>query len=276
MNLDAQLAHLESAQLVRRLADEELTYLFKHALTQDTAYASLLKKRRRDIHLQVAHAIESQYAGQLEAFAPLLAQHYAEAGDEAKTLHYLIWAGNAASRIYANAEAITHYTRALEIARRGEDGEQLRSLYLRLGRELELSSRFSAALALYEEMEQRASERGDRVLLLTAITARCQIRCTPNSEFDPALGEPLAKKALELARQLGDRVTESKILWVLVNLYRFTDQLKAAHEVGEQSLRIARELNLREQMAYTLNDLAHAYSFGGHFKQGRASIQEAT
>ncbi len=49
-SLPAQLAQLENAQLVRRLADEDLAYVFKHTLTQETAYESLLVKKRRAIH----------------------------------------------------------------------------------------------------------------------------------------------------------------------------------------------------------------------------------
>jgi predicted ATPase len=48
--LDTALTQLENAQLVRRLAEEELAYLFKHALTHETAYESLLHKKRREIH----------------------------------------------------------------------------------------------------------------------------------------------------------------------------------------------------------------------------------
>ncbi|MGE5265425.1 MAG: hypothetical protein ACM3S0_18755, partial [Acidobacteriota bacterium] len=83
MDLITQLSQLESAQLVRRIGDEEDAYIFKHALTQDTAYQSLLLKRRREIHRLVAHAYEAQYGDRcLDDYAGILAQHYAEAGDD--------------------------------------------------------------------------------------------------------------------------------------------------------------------------------------------------
>src|SRR5919202_2943793 len=112
MNLDTELAQLEDAQLVRRAAEEELAYLFKHALTQETAYESLLHKRRRELHLQVAQVIEQLYPKQLDEYAARLAQHYAEAGDDAKTLEYATRAGDIAARVYANAEAIAQYSLA--------------------------------------------------------------------------------------------------------------------------------------------------------------------
>ncbi len=58
MELGASLIHLESSDLVRRLREEELAYLFKHALVQDTAQESLLKNERRRLHRLVAHALD--------------------------------------------------------------------------------------------------------------------------------------------------------------------------------------------------------------------------
>ncbi|HEY6041344.1 MAG TPA: hypothetical protein VIX58_04370, partial [Anaerolineae bacterium] len=56
--LSSQLAQLENAQLVHSLAEEELAYLFQHALTQEAAYESLLHKQRRQVHRHVAETIE--------------------------------------------------------------------------------------------------------------------------------------------------------------------------------------------------------------------------
>jgi predicted ATPase len=120
MTLDAQLAQLEAADLVRRAVDVDRGYQFKHALTQDSAYASLLKSQRTELHRRTAQAVEELYPEQLDEFAALLARHYSQAGD-------------AAMRVYASAEAVVHYTRALEVAKRGhqegEDGASPRALY---------------------------------------------------------------------------------------------------------------------------------------------------
>ncbi len=278
MNLAEQLAELDAAQLVHRTDDADLSYIFKHALVQDSAYQSLLKQARKHLHRIVGEALEAAYPQLLNENAALLAQHFERAGNDAKALEFLLRAGDVAARVYANSEALAHYSRALDLARRdpATDSHLLCDLFLHRGRVMELSSEFKNALANYDDAENLARERDDRTLALAAITAQCQIRCTANSEFDAALGEPLAKRALQLAQELGDRATESKILWILVNLYRLTYRLPQARAFGEQSLEIARALDLREQMAYTLNDLAHAYGFSGNVKQGRESIQEAT
>jgi len=121
MNLDTQLTQLETAQLVRRLVEEDATYMFKHALTQDAAYESLLLKQRREIHRRIAQTIEVLYANRLDEFAAQLAQHYAQAGDDAKTLDYSIRAGDVAARAYAYREARASYTLALDALTRLPD-----------------------------------------------------------------------------------------------------------------------------------------------------------
>lgn len=114
MNLEANLTQLERAELLRRLEQEDIAYIFKHALTQETAYQSLLLKRRRSIHRRVAETYETLYADRVEEFASLLTQHYAEAGEHVKVLHYAILAGDHAARVYAYAEARIYYLRALD------------------------------------------------------------------------------------------------------------------------------------------------------------------
>src|SRR5450759_4033679 len=84
--LTSLLAELERAELVARADGPERAYLFRHALTQETAYNSLLRKRRRAVHRLVGQAYEQLYAGRLTEHAALLPHHYVEAGDEAKIL----------------------------------------------------------------------------------------------------------------------------------------------------------------------------------------------
>src|SRR5512135_192414 len=93
--LATRLAQLESAELVRRTLDKDLSFLFKHALTHESAYESLLVKKRREIHLLVAQAYEQLYPEHLDESAAWLAAHYAEAGKDAKVLEYATRAGDA-------------------------------------------------------------------------------------------------------------------------------------------------------------------------------------
>ncbi len=113
-NLTTRLEQLENAQLVRRLMDEELAYLFKHALTQESAYESILIKRRRELHRRVAEAYEALYAERLDEFAALLAHHYFQGGDYDRTFEYAVRAGDLAAERYAYSEAHLAYRQALD------------------------------------------------------------------------------------------------------------------------------------------------------------------
>ncbi len=279
MNLDRSLAQLENSQLIRRAEDLDVAYAFKHTLSQETAYASLLVKKRREVHRQVAQSIERLYADHLDDQAALLAQHYAEAGDDAKTLEYATRAGDAAARIYANVEAVANYSLALDVAKKQAGAQQagaqqrapLQDLYLKRGRALELLSRFDDAARNYDEMEVTAQASGDRVFELAALIARATIRAIPGSARNPEQAQLLSERALEVARELGDRQAEAKILWnlLILNIYSGGNAEQAAL-YGERSLAIARELHLREQMAYSLHDLFVAYAYLGDMEKARA------
>jgi tetratricopeptide (TPR) repeat protein len=124
--LITQLEQLESAQLVRRAPDEDASYLFKHVLTQDTAYESLLLKKRRELHRQVAQAYEQLYADRLGEYAAVLAYQFAQAGDDAKTMEYSLQAAEAAVRLFAYPEARGHLIRALDALQRLPDTQEHR------------------------------------------------------------------------------------------------------------------------------------------------------
>lgn len=283
MTLESNLARLEDSQLVRRTDDMELSYLFKHTLSQETAYGSLLVKKRREIHLRVAESIELIFADRLDEYAAILAQHFAETGEDDKTIKYAIRAGDAGMRVYANSEAAIEYSLALDVARRGNAKknpiqiEQIQNLFLKRGRAFELQSKFDDAARNYDEMETAALASGDRAFELASLIAQATIHSIPGSARDPEQAQTLSERALGLARELGDRKAEAKILWnmLLLNIYSGGDA-KQAVLYGEQSLAIARDMGLREQMAYTLNDLFVAYSYLGQMDKAGAVRSEAS
>jgi hypothetical protein len=89
-------------------------YQFAHALFQQYLYNGLGAGERRVLHGQIAALLEELYQGYTGEIAAQLARHYTEAGDDEKAGDYLLQAGDAAARLYADAEARLHYTRALE------------------------------------------------------------------------------------------------------------------------------------------------------------------
>ncbi len=113
-NLDDDLTELQATELIQekqRLPD--LEYVFKHVLTQETIYESILLEKRRELHAQVGCAIETLFSDRLEEFYGSLAHHYAKAEVWEKAEHYLLKAADQAGQIAADTEALAHYRRAM-------------------------------------------------------------------------------------------------------------------------------------------------------------------
>ena len=115
--LGDHLAELERRELVRRRSELEL--IFKHAITQDVTYHSLLVARREELHRVTAEAIEALFPDRLDELSGTLAHHYTQAAVPEKALHYLTIAAGRAASTYSNAEAIAYYRAALDAAPRG-------------------------------------------------------------------------------------------------------------------------------------------------------------
>jgi predicted ATPase len=114
--LAGSLRHLQAAEFLyeTRLVPEQ-TYTFKHVLTQEVAYQSLLHSTRRQVHQQIAQVLEAQFPVTVETEPAVLAQHYTEAGLYAQAIPYWQRAGQRAIERSANAEAISHFTQALAL-----------------------------------------------------------------------------------------------------------------------------------------------------------------
>jgi class 3 adenylate cyclase len=93
----------------------ELSYLFKHYLTQEATYNSILIRRRKELHKQIANAIETVYKSSLERYYPLLAQHFEKAGNYEKAFMYYNFAGDQTQHAQSGSAAATLYRRG-EIA----------------------------------------------------------------------------------------------------------------------------------------------------------------
>src|SRR5262249_11010054 len=93
----------------------EVEYIFKHALTQEVAYNSVLIERRKTLHEQTAQAIEQLYHDRLEEHYSELAHHYSRSGNTEKAVEYLQLAGEQAVQRSANTEALSLFTTALEL-----------------------------------------------------------------------------------------------------------------------------------------------------------------
>ncbi len=115
--LRARLTNLVALEILYEKAlYPELQYIFKHALTQEVAYESLLKQRRREIHGRIARAIEELYAHRLEPHFELLAHHYERSGNAEKAVEYLILAGEKSNQNKSVQAACDFFKQALKTA----------------------------------------------------------------------------------------------------------------------------------------------------------------
>lgn len=96
-----------------RLEEEGSVYIFRHALTQETAYGSLLERHRRAYHGTVARALEQLYGGRAEEVLELLALHFGRSDEAEKTVDYAILAAEKAQRRWANSDALAYFDDAL-------------------------------------------------------------------------------------------------------------------------------------------------------------------
>jgi len=99
----------------------ELEYAFKHAFTQEATYQSILERRRKEFHHQVAQGIERLYQERLEEYYEELAQHYSKSDDIEKAVEYLLKAGEKAQSMFANEYAIHCFKQAISLIEKMSD-----------------------------------------------------------------------------------------------------------------------------------------------------------
>jgi tetratricopeptide (TPR) repeat protein len=275
MTLAASLAQLESAQLLFPAQDASAEFVFKHALVREAAYESLLKQERRQLHLSVGEAIEQIYAERLDEQAAILGMHFDEANDP-RALDYYCRAADAAASRHANVEAIELYSRAIAVALRlNTSNEKLAQIYLRRGRQMELSGRYADALKNVTEIEAIATERNDDAMLLEVLLAFGTLRSAPSPITDVDAAQHINQRALGLAQKMNDRAAEARVYWNETLRCKFAADYPGMIEWGERAVALARELNLKELLAYALNDAYPGYLLTGDLARARASLIEA-
>jgi ABC-type oligopeptide transport system substrate-binding subunit/class 3 adenylate cyclase len=152
MQLDKHLSQLQRVDLVREKARiPELEYIFKHALTQEAAYNSLLHERRKGFHLKVGEALEELFPDRVDEFSGLMAYHFEAAEAHEKALDYLQRAGDQARLAYAHQEAIDFYERALVILKAQEEYDRAARTLMKLGLTYHTAFDFKRSRGAYDE-----------------------------------------------------------------------------------------------------------------------------
>ena len=237
--LSRMLNDLQLAEFIyEQPAVGDIEYSFKHALTQEVAFGSVLNERRKELHRRTAAAIETLYAERLEDRYTELAHHYGRAGDAAKAVHYLYLAGVQALQRSAYAEALAHLTSGLELLKTLPQSPARDSRELQLQLELGEASR-----AVYGPGSDQAEAAWSRAYEL----------CLRDGE------------SFDLLRALaGIRV-----------VHRTRGAVRKSYEVAREALEIARRINDPIQIAITQSALGGYTSLLGDLPQGRQMLEES-
>jgi class 3 adenylate cyclase/predicted ATPase len=222
------LARLQAAEFLheaRLFPDRE--YTFKHALTHEVAYHSLLRSLRRSYHHRIAQAVEARVPGIAETRPELLAHHWDEAGAHDKAVSLWQRAGRRAIERSAHAEAIRYITRALEVLETLPDTDE--------------RARRTIALHLF---------------LTNSISA---------TRGYTALG-PVCARLRELAGRAGtDHLTALRLLVPQWMFHAASGPLPVAHALAEQGLALAEESGASGWILVSLLAVAHSLRAMGKF-----------
>ncbi|MCG6881513.1 MAG: hypothetical protein LJE96_20505 [Deltaproteobacteria bacterium] len=130
-DLKSNLINLQGLEFIyEKSLFPELEYIFRHALSQEVAYNSLLLKRRKEIHEKIGNATEELYPDRLEEFYEMLAYHYAKSDDISKACHYLKLSGDKARKTFLTTQAFEFYNEAAKLLRNQPDDHENRRLRL--------------------------------------------------------------------------------------------------------------------------------------------------
>ncbi len=238
-------------------------YRFKHAVTQEVAYNTLLVRRRVELHRGVAQAMENVLGEQRREFYGALAHHYLLGEVPDKASEYAWRAAQRALSIHAYVEVVRFSEQALELFEQLGDTERaVEALYL-LARIRRYRGENDAALAAYERalalLEQKMPEDRDRIA--SAIAHMAEL-CTRWDAKHPDL-EGLIARGLAL---VGDEPSRERVLLLAARSFMPRRAPRATEEdwhaslaTAQEALRDAEELGLLREVSLCLDAVGYAY-----------------
>jgi class 3 adenylate cyclase/tetratricopeptide (TPR) repeat protein len=212
----------------------ELGYIFKHALTQDVAYQTLLSHRRQELHGTIGRALEELYADRVEEQAGIIAYHLARSDHPGRAITYAMLAGDGAVRLYANAEARTYYDQAFELAKK-----------------------------MPVSVESQRAEI-DAILKLAGVAFT-------REHFQQDLAN--LEQALVLTTSLADEPRHSQVLYWIARNHYVRGQLGSAVEFAEKSLALAESLRDESLIVWPSNLLGRIGTVIGDYVKASALLQ---
>jgi class 3 adenylate cyclase/predicted ATPase len=238
VRLERMLAELRASEFIYEqsaLTDNE--YIFKHALTQEVAYNSLLIERRKQLHERTAQALESMFADQLDDHLSQLAHHYSHSDNVDKAVEFLARAGQQALQRSAYVEAISSLNAAIELLRRVSDSLE------RSQRELDLQ------------------------VILGPILIATKGWAAPEVEQVYIRAQELCQQGREIAQIF-------PVLWGLWVFYLVREELQKAYELGEQLFTLAERAQDPALLLETCGALGYNLYSQGDFSSARVHLEQ--
>jgi class 3 adenylate cyclase/tetratricopeptide (TPR) repeat protein len=233
------LASLQRKEfLYEQLAFPDVEYSFKHALTQEVAYGTVLQERRKALHERTAQALERLYHDRLDEHYSDLAHHYTRSGNTPKAVDYLQHAGHQAAQRLAHADAIRYLTSALDLL-----------------------------LSFPDTTERARKELSLQITLGTLHQA--------TKGFQAAEAEAAYTRARELCQRVEEPLQLFSVLFGLGNVYLGRGAYQTALVLGEQLLILAQQvqdparlLGAHQMLGFSLSSLGEYVSAKEHFEHG--------
>jgi len=248
--------------------EPELTYIFKHIVTQEVAYESLPYATRAVVHNQIGIYLERRHATALEQQVDLLAFHFDRSHNETKKRVYLLRAGEAAQARYANSAALNYYQRVLPLL---GATEQI-PVMLKLGRVLQLVGRWQEAGDICKQALALAGKLGDRQAQARCLAATGELLSKQGAYAEAATWLELARalfEDLENHEGIAETLHYSGTLWAQQGAY------DTACALYQESLRIRRGVNDKPRIASLLSNLGIIAWYRGDFPSARSLYEES-
>jgi tetratricopeptide (TPR) repeat protein len=274
------LTHLQAAEfLYETCLFPEPEYTFKHALTHEVAYGSLLLERRRELHARLVEAFEALTPERVAEQVERLAHHAMRGEVWGKAVTYCQQAGARAHDRAAFREAVTSFEQALQaLAHLPEDGDTRGlafDLRLAVAPSLSALGEHRRRLALMGEAEALARALDDRVRLGRVLAAMANVlRTMGDSDGAMAAGQ----RALALAVELGESALQARASLTLGQVYMSFGDFGRAAKLLRRSVEAAdREAGTHstDMRIRSWAWLARTLSQLGAFAEGRRHGEEA-
>ncbi|MBC8281366.1 MAG: hypothetical protein H8E48_11305, partial [Chloroflexi bacterium] len=268
--LEETLSDLQRRELIREKGRvPQPHYMYKHVLTQEAAYASLLLSRRRELHLRIGEC--------LERVNPELhhdiARHFMEAGERVRALPYLVESGAQAARAYSTPEAIGYFNQSLEILADNRDAALERKACEGLGSALTLTNDVTKAVETYHRMYHSAQEFGDQPMQVSALNKLGFTTGLIQGQFPEA--ESHLSEANRMARECGDfsGLAETHMIYCFMRV-PFGD-FDGAVDHLEEAAEIGQNLEMDEPRLFGLTHIANTLNYMTKFEESREKVLEA-